>query len=160
MQAFAALLMSAVIAASVPAARNAVVPADAPAPGAAGEAYVAVLDADWNVTRETRVACPVDAGCAVDLTLGDAGLAAVHVRFDPPRSGAVAVRSRLEDRAGRASDAEDETLALDRTGFGAGHYEARMTASSAGGPVIMMAVRVPGWTAPAARAAPGTAERT
>lgn len=156
MQAFAALLMTAAIAASTPTVQGAVRPADAPAPAA--EAYVALLDADWNVTRETRVNCSVEAGCAVDLALGGPDLAAVHVRFDPPRAGGVAVRSRLEHRDGRASPAEDEALALDRTGFGAGHYEAGATASAADGRIVVMAVRVPGWTAPGA--VPSAAERT
>lgn len=150
MQTIGALVLAALAAAAISPARPAPVRADAPA--RAGEAYVAVLDADWNVTREVRVACPADAGCAVDLDVAEAGLAAVHVRFDPLRSGAVAVSSRLEGRDGSASPAQDETLSLDRTGFGAGHYEAPRAAAGAGGPIIMMAVKVPGWTAPAARA--------
>lgn len=154
MQTFGALVMAAVAAAAVPAAPRA--PVRAEAPSAVAEAYVAALDADWNVTREVRVACPAEAGCAVDLDLAEAGLAAaglaaVHVRFDPLRSGAVAVSSRLEGRDGSASAAEDKTLSLDRTGFGADHYEARFAATGPGGPIIMMAVKVPGWTAPAVR---------
>jgi hypothetical protein len=147
MQTFGALVMAAVTAAAIPAAPREAVRADAPM--AVAEAYVAVLDADWNVTREIRVACPAEAGCAVDLALAEAGLAAVHVRFDPLRSGAVAVSSRLEGRDGSASAAEDKTLSLDRTGFGADHYEARLAATGPDGPIIMMAVKVPGWTAPA-----------
>ena len=150
MQTLGALVLAALTAAAIPPAQPAPVRAAAAAP--VGEAYVAELDADWNVTREVRVACPAEAGCAVDLDLAGSGLAAVHVRFDPLRSGAVAVSSRLEGRDGSASAAQDETLSLDRTGFGAGHYEARIAATGAGGPIIMMAVRVPGWTAPTARA--------
>lgn len=146
MQGLVALLMSGVVAAAVPPARQSLVRAEAAVDVA--EAYVAELDADWNVTREIRVACPVEAGCAVDLSLPDAHLAAVHVRFDALRAGTVAVSSRLEDRDGRASAAEAEILSLDRTGFGASHYEARMTTPDSDGHVIMMAVRVPGWTAP------------
>ena len=149
MQALAALVLTAVLATSAPAARRDALPVPASA-GATAEAYVAELDADWNVTRETRVACPAEAGCAIDLALAHAGLAAVHVRFDPMRAGTVAVRSRIEGRDGRASIPEDKTLSLDGTGFGADHYEARLTPGGSGGPIIMMAVKVPGWTAPAA----------
>ena len=149
MQTLGALVMAALTAAAVPAARAE--PARAEAASPVAEAYVAALDADWNVTREVRVACPAEAGCAVDLDLADAGLAAVHVRFDPLRSGAVAVSSRLEGRDGSASPADDRMLSLDQTGFGAGHYEARLAATGPGGPIIMMAVRVPGWTAPVVR---------
>ena len=159
MQSFVALLMSAVVAASAPVGRGLLASADVP-DRPAGEAYVAELDADWNVTREVRVACPVEAGCVVDLALDDPALAAVHVRFDPLRAGAVAVKSRLEDRSGGASAAQDEILALDRTGFAAGHYEARMAASGSDGRVIMMAVRVPGWTAPGGSGASPAADRT
>jgi len=147
MQALAALVLTAAMATSAPATRRDVQPSPASA-GATAEAYVAELDADWNVTRETRVACPAEAGCAVDLALADAGLAAVHVRFDPMRSGTVSVRSRLEARDGRASSPEDKTLSLDSSGFGADHYEARLMPGSPEGPIIMMAVKVPGWTAP------------
>ncbi len=147
MHGFAALMMSAVIAASAPAVRDAVRPVDDTASDL-GEAYVAELDADWNVSRDIRVPCSIDLGCAVDLGLGDPGLAAVHVRFDAIRAGKVEVTSRVEDRAGRASAAQDDVLALDRSGFGASHYEAH-TASGAQGGIIVMAVRVPGWTAPA-----------
>ncbi len=148
MQALSALVLSAALAAAAPGARQGGVRADAAA-GGMGEAYVAELDADWNVTREIRVACPAQAGCAVDLALAHAGFAAVHVRFDAMRGGAVAVRSRLEGPDGRASEAEDKVLDLDRTGFGADHYAARLVPGAPDGPVIMMAVKVPGWTAPA-----------
>lgn len=159
MQGFAALMMTVAIAATTPAVRDAVRPADAAAPAA--EAYVAVLDAQWNVTREMRVACPVESGCAVDLALGDPEFSAVHVRFDPPQAGAVAVTSRLEHRDGRASQAEDEVLSLDHTGFAAGHYDARTTVSTAeAGPIVMVAVRVPGWTSSAPAPAPAPAQRT
>lgn len=159
MQGFVALLMSGVLAAAVPAARQSVVHADAVVADM-GEAYVAELDADWNVTREIRVACPVDAGCAVDLSLPDAHLAAVHVRFDAPKAGSVAVSSRLEDRDGRASAAEADTLSLDRTGFGASHHEARMSSPDADGHVIMVAVRVPGWAGPGTSTPASGAQRT
>ena len=148
MQALAALVLTAVLATSAPTARQDAPPATASA-GASAEAYVAELDADWNVTRETRVACPAQAGCAVDLALSQADLAAVHVRFDPMRAGTVAVRSRLEGRDGRASTPEDKTLSLDSSGFGADHYEARLMPGGSEGPIIMMAVKVPGWAAPA-----------
>lgn len=144
MQSFGALLLAAAVAGAAPAGPGPVATVGAPA----AEAYVAELDADWNVKREIRVACPTQAGCAVDLALDDPTMAAVHVRFDPMRAGSVAVRSRLEDRAGRASSAEEEVLALDRAGFAAGHYEARMAASGSDGRIILMAVRVPGWTGP------------
>ena len=159
MQGFGALVMSALLSASSPLVLDAVRQADVSG-SSAGEAYVAELDADWNVTREVRVACPAEAGCAVDLDLGDAGLAAVHVRFDPLRAGAVAVTSRLEDRQGHASTAQNESLPLDRSGFGAGHYEAKMDASAPAGRIIMMAVKLPGWTAPAGPAPSAGAERT
>lgn len=144
MQALAALVLTAVLATSAPTSPRDARPASA---GASAEAYVAELDADWNVTRETRVACPAQAGCAVDLALSQPGLAAVHVRFDPMRAGRVAVRSRLEGRDGRASAPEDRTLSLDSSGFGADHYEARLMPGGSEGPIIMLAVKVPGWTA-------------
>ena len=124
-----------------------------------GEAYVAELDADWNVTREVRVACPAEAGCTVDLPLTDPNLAAVHVRFASPQAGTVAVTSRLEDRTGRASAQEAESLSLDHAGFGAFHYVAAMGSDSAGR-TIMMAVKIPGWTAPEAVGALRGADRT
>jgi hypothetical protein len=125
-----------------------------------GEAYVAELDADWNVTREIRVACPAEAGCSVDLPLADPSLTAVHVRFAPARAGTVAVTSRLEDRTGRASPQEAESLSLDRAGFGASHYVAAMDGADTAGRTILMAVKVPGWTAPAVVGAPHGDERT
>ena len=102
MHGLAALLMSTLVAASGPVTRDfthhvGTSPADV------GEVYVAELDADWNVAKEVRLPCEVDVGCAVDLGLADAGLAAVHVRFDAMRSGKIDVSSRLEDQAGRAS---------------------------------------------------------
>lgn len=154
MRAFAASILAAVIAASgSPPVRAGDLGQSAAEPAAppVGEAYVAELDADWNVTREIRVPCPADAGCAVDLGLGDAGLAAVHVRFYAIRAGAVAVSSRLEDLAGRASPAEAETLALDRAGFAASHHDAAMAPGAPGDRIILMAVKMPGWVAPPAR---------
>jgi len=146
MHGFAALMMSAVIACSGPVARGMVRQADVAASDV-GEAYVAELDADWNVLREIRVPCSIDDGCSVDLGLGDPGLAAVHVRFDPMQAGKVEVSSRLEDRAGHASAARDATLAIDRAGFGAGHYETSVVPAGTDGKIILMAVKIPGWTA-------------
>lgn len=157
MHGFAALMMSAVIACCGPVARGMVRQADAAASDV-GEAYVAELDADWNVSREIRVPCSIDDGCSVDLGLGDPGLVAVHVRFDPIQAGKVEVSSRLEDRAGHASAPQDATLAIDRTGFGAGHYQASVAPAGSDGKIILMAVRIPGWTAHGAAA--GRAERT
>ena len=155
MHGFAALLMSGLVAASGPATRNMVHHVDATASDV-GEVYVAELDADWNVAKEVRLPCEVAVGCAVDLGLGDAGLAAVHVRFDAMRSGKIAVSSRLENQAGLASAPQVATLALDRSGFGASHYDAGaaappgVTLGAVDGKIIMVAVRVPGWTAPSA----------
>ncbi len=157
MHGFAALMMSAVIACCGPVARGMVGQADVAASDV-GEAYVAELDADWNVAREIRVPCSMDDGCSVDLGLGDADLAAVHVRFDPMHAGTVDVSSRLEDRAGHASAARDDTLAIDRSGFGAGHYDAGVAPAGTDGKIILMAVKIPGWTALGAAAA--GAERT
>ena len=92
MQRLGALLVSAGLAGLLPVAPVTAARADVAA-AAGGEAYVAELDADWNVQRETRVACSPDAGCAVDLVLGHPDLAAVHVRFDAPQGGAVAPAS-------------------------------------------------------------------
>ena len=106
--------------------------------------------------KEVRLPCEVAVGCAVDLGLGDAGLAAVHVRFDAMRSGKIGVSSRLEDQSGRASAPQAATLALDSSGFGASHYDAGaaappgVTLGAVDGKIIMVAVRVPGWLAPSA----------
>ena len=147
MQALAALVLLSALATSSPPAHQDVPSASAEATAGA---YLAELHADWHLTRETRVACPAEAGCAIDLALAHEGLAAVHVRFEPLRAGLIVVRSRLEGRDGRASGPENKTLSLDSTGFGADHYEARMVPCSPEEPIIMMAVKVPGWTAPAA----------
>jgi len=157
MHGFAALMMSAVIACCGPVARGMVRQADVAASDV-GEAYVAELDADWTVSREIRVPCSIDDGCSVDLGLGDPGLVAVHVRFDPMHAGKVEVSSRLEGRAGQASAARDDTLAIDRSGFGAGHYEASVAPAGTDGKIILVAVRISGWTAHGAAAA--GAERT
>ena len=157
MHGFAGLMMSTVIACCGPVTRDMARQADVTASDL-GEAYVAELDADWNVSREIRVPCSVDDGCSVDLGLGDPGLAAVHVRFDPMHAGKVEVSSRLEDRVGHASAAKDETLAIDRSGFGAGHYEASVAPAGTAGKIFLIAVRVPGWTARGTAAA--RAERT
>lgn len=159
MQALGAILIAVVAATSGNAVPRDLVRAD-PSTAPVGEAYVAELDADWNVTREIRVACPAEAGCTVDLPLADPALAAVHVRFAPPQAGAVAVTSRLEDRSGRASAQEAESLSLDRAGFGASHYAAAMAGPGSAGPTIMMAVKIPGWTAPASVGISRGAERT
>lgn len=159
MQSIGAVLIAVLAAASATAAPLGVVRAAVSA-APIGEAYVAELDADWNVTREIRVACPAEAGCTVDLPLTDPSLAAVHVRFAAPQAGAVAVTSRLEDRAGRASTQEAESLSLDRDGFGASHYAAAMAGSDSAGRTIMMAVKIPGWTAPEAVGLSHGAERT
>ncbi len=129
MHGFAALLMAGLVAASGPVSRDMVRHVDATASDL-GEVYVAELDADWNVAKEVRLPCEVAIGCAVDLGLGDAGLAAVHVRFDAMRSGKIDVSSRLEDLTGRASAPQAATLALDRSGFGASHYEASARGAS------------------------------
>ena len=144
MQGFAAVMLSAFVAAQTPLARDAL--RDAPPPQA-GEAYVAELDADWNVSREVRTACPLDAGCALDLGLSAGALKAVHVLFDPMKAGRVAVTSRLEDASGGASAARDATLAVDRSGFGASHYAIEQLHPGAAGRIILVAVRVPGWAA-------------
>ena len=155
MHGLAALLMSGLVAASGPVTRDMVHHVDATA-SETGEVYVAELDADWNVAKEVRLPCEVAVGCAVDLGLGDAGLAAVHVRFDAMRSGKIVVSSRLEDQSGRASAPQAATLALDSSGFGASHYDAgaaappAVTLGAVDGKIIMMAVRVPGWLAPGA----------
>lgn len=159
MQALGAILIAALAAGSGHWMTRDVVPAETTS-APIGEAYVAELDADWNVTREIRVACPADAGCTVDLPLTDPGLAAIHVRFAAPQAGAVAVTSRLEDRDGRASAQEAESLSLDRAGFGASHHAATMAASDSAGRTIMMAIKVPGWTAPEAIGLSHGAERT
>ena len=155
MHGFAALLMAGLVATSGPVSRDMVRHVDATASDL-GEVYVAELDADWNVAKEIRLPCEVAIGCAVDLGLGDAGLAAVHVRFDAMRSGKIDVSSRLEDLTGRASAPQAATLSLDSSGFGASHYEASLAAppgtsiGAVDGKIIMVAVRVPGWTAPGA----------
>jgi hypothetical protein len=148
MHGFAALLMSGLVAATVPAQQSFVDHAGVTA-SAVGEVYVAELDADWNVAREVRVPCSIDAGCAVDLGLTQAGLASVHVRFDAMRAGKIAVSSRVEDLTGHAAAQPDLSLALDRSGFGAAHYEPNaVQVGTDGKNIIMMAVRVPGWSAP------------
>ncbi len=153
MHGFAALLMSTLVAASGPVARDITQHVDATAFNV-GEVYVAELDADWNVAKEVRLPCEIAVGCAVDLGLGNTGLAAVHVRFDAMRSGKIDVSSRLEDQSGRASAPQAATLALDGSGFGASHYDASaaalpgMTLGAVDGKIIMMAIRVPGWIAP------------
>jgi hypothetical protein len=159
MQSFGAVFVVVVAAAFGNAGPRDVVRADA-VTAPVGEAYVAELDSDWNVTREIRVACPTEAGCTVDLPLTDPALAAVHVRFAAPQAGTVAVTSRLEDRSGRASAQEAESLSLDHAGFGAFHYAAAMTGADSAGRTIMMAVKIPGWTAPEAVGVPHGADRT
>ena len=143
MQGFAAALLSTAVAASTPSFGAPLRDASA---FPVAEAYVAELDADWNVAREIRVPCPVESGCAVDLGLGDGDLKAVHVRFDRVNAGQVAVTSRLEGAAGDASPAHGETLAVDRSGFGASHYAIERSRPGAAGGIIVVAVRVPGWT--------------
>lgn len=157
MQGFAAVTLSAVVAASTPLARDAMRDA---AVSQIGEAYVAELDADWTVSREVRMPCPVESGCAVDLGLVDGGLKAVHVRFEPMKAGEVAVTSRLEDASGGASAARGATLAVDRSGFGASHYAIEQAYPGATGRIILVAVRVPGWTATGATATDAGAEHT
>ncbi len=159
MQSIGAVFIAVLAAAYGTAAPHGVVRADVSV-APVGEAYVAELDADWNVTREVRVACPAEAGCTVDLPLNDPDFAAVHVRFASPQAGSVAVTSRLEDLSGRASSQEAESLALDHAGFGASHYVATMTGEASAGRTIMIAVKIPGWTAPEAVGVSHGAERT
>ena len=155
MHGLAALLMSGLVAASGPVTRDMVHHVDATA-SETGEVYVAELDADWNVAREVRLPCEVAVGCAVDLGLGDGGVAAGHGRCDAMRAGTRGGARRLEDQAGRASAPQAATLALDSSGFGASHYDAGaaappgVTLGAVDGKIIMMAVRVPGWLAPGA----------
>ncbi len=151
MQQFAALLMSGVVAALglVPATPQ----RSAAETSSAAEVYVAELDADWNVAREIRIPCSAEAGCTVDLPGADAKALTLHVRFDAIRGGAVAVSSAVEDPAGQATVRPAATLTLDRTGFGAIHFDA----CGEGRGIIMMAVKVSGWQAsPAAGPAGGS----
>ena len=69
MQSFGALALAAALSAAAPAAQQ----SRPAALSDAGEVYVAELDADWNVSREIRMPCDVDQGCAVDLALSSAG---------------------------------------------------------------------------------------
>lgn len=147
MQRFAALLASAFVAAS---GAFAEVPQKAVGDAAAvNEVYVAELDADWNVAREVRLPCSADTGCAVDL--GGAGTKPlVHVRFDAVRGGSIAVSSSVVDASGRAVVQPAAVVTLDRTGFGAVHFDAAALAAGTGDGqrIIMMAVKAPGWLAP------------
>ena len=159
MQSFAALVLSAALAISAPMSQE-ILRASSDGPDA-GEVYVAELDADWNVAREIRQPCALERGCTVDLGLTHAGLGRVRVRFDVARSGKITVNSVLEDRSGKAAAQAAMTLALDPTGFGVGHFTAKPLSTAAGDgtgaadlgsadgqPIILLAVRVPGWVAP------------
>ena len=130
------------------------------------EVYVAQMDQDWNVTRQIRVPCSIDEGCAVDLGLDKAGLSRVRVLFDAVRSGKVAVTSVVEDQAGHQLPRLDFTIGLDRSGFGAEHFEAGIAKAAAqadgaeGQPIIMMAVKVPGWAVPLGSSAAAGGDKT
>ena len=163
MQSFAALMVSVVLAAAGPLTQHAL---QATTVLTSGEVYVAELDANWNVTREVRLPCAIELGCMVDL-------GRVHVRFESVRAGEVAVNSVIEDASGKAAPQEVVTLALDRAGFGVGHYEAGPVEAAAqdgievpaaaradGRPIILMAVKAPGWVAPAGFLSPGGGDRT
>ena len=120
------------------------------------EVYVAQLDADWTVAKDIRVPCSIDLGCSVDLGLTGSKLARVRVQLDPLRDGQIAVTSATEDQAGHAMRQPDLTLRLDRTGFGADHYEAGpvkaavhdVPGAAGDPPIILVAVKVPAWAVP------------
>ncbi len=134
-----------------------------------GEAYVAELDQDWNVTRERRVPCSIDAGCMVDLGLGHSGSSHVQVRFDGLRSGKVAVATDLVDAAGHHVQRSARAIGIDRSGFGADHFQPLSgegapageadVVSEGGKPILLMAIKVPGWAASLPNPAPLAADR-
>lgn len=150
MQSFGALALAAALSAAAPSVQQ----SRPAALSDAGEVYVAELDADWNVSREIRMPCDVDQGCAVDLALSSAGAGRLHVRFDAVHAGKVAIESMIRDDSGRAQQQPALSLSLDHEGFAATHVGADAAQSSAAGPVILMAVKVPGFLAPAAQALP------
>lgn len=168
MQPYAALVISAVLAASAPMTQRAL-HFERALPDTS-EVYVAELDADWNVAREIRQPCGLDRGCTVNLGLTQGRLGRIHVRFDAAGSGRIAVNSVLEDQAGKPAAQPVMMLALDTSGFGAGHYAAvpvepiaRRDAAAAtvsgteAQPIILVAVRAPGWVAPVS---PSIGDRT
>lgn len=162
------ILASAAVLLMAVSAKDAVIDRTAQQP-ALGEAYVAELDGDWNVTREMRVPCSIDAGCVVDLGLGAPGASHVKVRFEGLRSGKVAVATDFVDGAGRLLHRSARAIGIDRSGFGADHFqpmpgEPAPTAGAdalPGGdkPILLMAVKVPGWAAGLPNPAPLAADR-
>ena len=154
MQSFGALAMVVALAAAGPTVQQ----SRPAALSDAAEVYVAELDADWNVSREIRMPCDVDRGCAVDLALSSAGAGRLHVRFDPVHAGKVGIESLIRDDSGRAQQQPTVSLSLDHEGFAATHLGPDAVQSSAAGPVFLMAVKVPGFLAPAPHAFPASGQ--
>ena len=150
MQSFGALAFAAALAAAGPAVQH----ARPAAASDAAEVYVAELDADWNVSREIRMPCDVDRGCAVDLALSSVGAGRLHVQFDAVHAGKVAIESLISDASGRALQQPALSLSLDHEGFAAAHVGPDGAQSTAAGHVILMAVKVPGFLAPISQALP------
>ncbi|UDL93346.1 hypothetical protein LGH83_12195 [Lichenihabitans sp. PAMC28606] len=146
---------------------SSVMPVAEPSDGT--EVYVAQMDQDWNVTRETRVPCPIETGCVVTFGLSRPDGARVKLLLTGIASGRIAVKTLVEDRDGRSVPQADRSITLDRTGFGADHFQPGLTglaaapaavAAVADQPLILLAVKVPGWTAPLNAAMSSLGDRT
>ena len=150
MQSFGALAVGLALAVTGPTVQH----AKPAATSDAAEVYVAELDADWNVSREVRMPCDVDRGCAVDLALSSAGAGRLHVQFDAVHAGKVEIESAISDAAGRAAPRPSVSLALDHQGFAITHVGAEAAQAAADSHVFVLAVRVPGFLSPTAQALP------